>query len=549
MTPDGTGPGVMVLAALPLLLLLALVPLRRVNTAVAGVAASALALTLAFVFFGADELLIAVAVGKGLWMGFWIACVVGPAILLYQIARVAGADRIGRLISRLSDDPIERLLVVAWIAPSLIQGIAGFGAPIALVAPLMLALGYDRVRAVAYPLIGYCWSVTFGSMASSFYMAAVTARLTTEETIEFAARAGLTLGVLSLGCALALCVMEVGWRRSLHYVPFILAVGVPMAAGLVGVAILVPSLATVAAAGTGLLMVAVIRVARARRAGAKPREFASYALVAGGRPPRGPRTEPEKPAREDGGHHALAILAPYVALVAVAFPVFLVPASNVWVRQNLLVAPSFPSTGTSKGWENASQLSYTPIAVLAHPGTYIMIASLIGYIVYRRAGLWPRSEALGPILVGWSKRLPAIAAPVISLTVLASILIDSGMTTTMARGLAGSLGPAYILFAPALGAIGSFATGSTTSSNALLAALQAEAGSVLGVPRTALLTAQTVGGNVGNSLAPMVLLVGASSISAQADLGSIARRTLGPALALLGLSAVAVVGGILLAPH
>src|SRR5690606_23284737 len=123
---------------------------------------------------------------------------------------------------------------VAWLTPSLIQGVAGFGVPIALAAPLLLSLGYGPVKSVAYPLIGYCWSVTFGSMASSFYMVAVTAsQHSHDQQVELAFYASSVLGVLSLLTGSLICLLEGGWRALAQAGPFILVVGIPMALSLV----------------------------------------------------------------------------------------------------------------------------------------------------------------------------------------------------------------------------------------------------------------------------------------------------------------------------
>lgn len=108
--------------------------------------------------------------GEGAWLGVWILCVVWPALLLYRLADAAGLERIGGVFTTLLPQRRETLLLVAWILPAFVQGVAGFGTPIAVVAPLLVAMGWSGTRAVASALIGYQWSVTFGSMGSSFYI-------------------------------------------------------------------------------------------------------------------------------------------------------------------------------------------------------------------------------------------------------------------------------------------------------------------------------------------------------------------------------------------
>ncbi|MGH3661910.1 MAG: L-lactate permease, partial [Micromonosporaceae bacterium] len=100
---------------------------------------------------------------------------------------------------------------------------------------------------------------------------------------------------------------------------------------------------------------------------------------------------------------------------------------------------------------------------------------------------------------------------------------------------------------PLLGALGSFITGSTTSSNALFSALQRDVAMLIDVPPSDLLAAQLAGGNIGNSLAPMVALLGLSAIGRPGAEGDVVRRTL-PSAAVLLASAVGLTF-LLLALH
>ena len=82
-------------------------------------------------------------------------------------------------------------------------------------------------------------------------------------------------------------------------------------------------------------------------------------------------------------------------------------------------------------------------------------------------------------------------------------------------------------------------TGSTTSSNALFSALQREVAGLIHVPPAALVAAQTAGGNVGNSVAPVVVLVGTGALGGEVEVSEVVRRVL-PAAA--GLMVVVAIG-------
>jgi lactate permease len=127
---------------------------------------------------------------------------------------------------------------------------------------------------------------------------------------------------------------------------------------------------------------------------------------------------------------------------------------------------------------------------------------------------------------------------VVLLASVAGVLVDSGMVRTVAQGAAAATGPAYPAIAPLVGALGSFITGSTTSSNALFSSLQADVAHLVGDRPADLLAGQLAGGNIGNSLAPVVILLGLSAVGAARRAGEVLRMTLLPAGVLL-LSAVA----------
>lgn len=93
---------------------------------------------------------------------------------------------------------------------------------------------------------------------------------------------------------------------------------------------------------------------------------------------------------------------------------------------------------------------------------------------------------------------------------------------------------------PLVGAVGSFLTGSTTSSNALFAVLQHDVAGLLDIPAAVLLAGQTVGGNVGNALAPVVIVIGLAAIQRTEDTSKVLRMALPPALVLLTIPTVLV---------
>lgn len=499
------------IAVSPVALLLLLV-VRGLRTVRAAGWVVAWVIAIGVIIFEASPLVLAVAIGKGVWLGGWILAVIWPALLLYRLASSAGLETIGGTLATILPRRRESLLLIAWIFPSFVQGVAGFGTPIAVTAPLLVAMGWSPVRAVLYPLIGYHWSVTFGSMGASFYMAALTGGLIGPEQQQLALSASAILAVNCLLAGALVLLLDGGLEGLREGARTLVIAGIPMAATLIGAALLVPAVASLAAGSAGL--VAAGALARATRNSKRDVETA---------------TDPGELVRAS---RIAVLLAPYGFLLMTALPVFLIPASRTWASTFGRIAPAFASTTTGLGWINPAVAAYTPLAPFGHPGGFIVIAIVLGALTYRFADAWEPDRGR-MALKAWVLSLPQTSAPVLLLGCVATLMSDVGIISVLARGIADATGSGYFYFAPLVGGLGSFITGSTTASNALFAGLQRDVALLLGLPPHLLIAAQTAGGNVGNAMSPVVLLVGATAVGIQDRTGEILRRVLPPVALLL----------------
>lgn len=499
------------LAASPIALLTVLVLRSRPLTPSAWMAAGVTAL-IAAMAFGLDASELAVAVLRGLWTGSWILLIVLPALLLFELLDRSGAlDQLADAADQLAPTPGRRLLLLAFVTPSFLQGAAGFGAPIAMTAPMLVRRGMAPVAAVAACLMGYQWSVTFGSMGSSYFMAEATARLDAAAADDFALRTSLLLAATAV--VSGFLVLRRGERRAGDRWRA-LVLGSVMGATLIAVVRVQPALGSTAAGLAGLV--------------------ACWWLL--------PNDRTVRPA----GRGPLLAATPYVVLTVSATIGFVVPPVRRLFERVPELAPVLPGSQGAFGFSTVATAVNPTFRPLLHPLPYVLLASVVAVIVYRRQGWWPIGTT-HEALRSWLPRCRKVSASILGLTVLAALLTEAGMVTAIAQALAGTLGWAFVAVSAPLGALGTVITGSTTASNALFSSLQAEVAVAMGVMATILVSGQAAGGNVGNSIAPAVATVGTSSAGASGREPEVLRRNLGGAALLLTVVFVGLVIQLLLA--
>src|SRR3989337_1887266 len=99
----------------------------------------------------------------------WFAALIGTALLLFHAAAEAGAlTSIGRALTALTPDRMMQGLLLGWLFASFLQGLGGFGVPVAVAAPLLVSLGFSPVTAVVMACVGHGWGGNFWSPGNSF---------------------------------------------------------------------------------------------------------------------------------------------------------------------------------------------------------------------------------------------------------------------------------------------------------------------------------------------------------------------------------------------
>jgi lactate permease len=495
------------LAILPILMLLALMLGPRWGAHRAGPVAWLAGAIVAGMAFGLTPDVLWVSQARGLLLALYVLAVLWPALLLYNIVDGAGGIRaIAAGLERTIGDRGLLLLLLSWAFSGMLEGLAGFGLPIAVVSPMLVGLGVDPVIAVAAVAVGHAWSVTFGDMGVIFQTLSGVVGM---DPADLAPASALMLGAACLLCGLAAAHILGQGRQWLRQMPGVIGLGLLMAGVQYGLA--VGGLTSLASLGAGLAGIAGGILAGRRSGAVENRPF------------------PPALTGALASYGGLALL-----MTAIAWPgplrALLYP---------LLWQARFPEVATLGGFITPAGpgQAFRP---LVHPGAAILLAALLSYAAYRRARLCPPGSLAIAAGATWRSAVPA-SVGIIATVGLSTLMEHAGMTQLLAEGLAALMGASFPLVSPLVGMLGAFATGSNNNSNVLFAPLQKSIAGLLTIDPRLLLATQTAGGALGSMIAPAKIVVGCSTVGLKGREGDVLRRTL-----IYGLGIGLLLGGLAL---
>ena len=215
------------LAAAPPLTVLVMMTVLRMGGAKAGPVGWLVALLIALLRFGAGGDLLLYAHLRALVLTLDVVLIVWTALALYMVVRAAGAlDVIAAWFGSLTGDPVLRVLLLGWVFASFLQGVGGFGVPVAVTAPLLVGIGLAPLPAVIVPFIGHSWAVTYGSLGSSFI--ALTGA-TGQAPALLAPPTSILLGLAAPVCGALAAYAAAGLRGLWRALPPLLVIGAVMA--------------------------------------------------------------------------------------------------------------------------------------------------------------------------------------------------------------------------------------------------------------------------------------------------------------------------------
>ncbi|HET9736742.1 MAG TPA: L-lactate permease [Solirubrobacteraceae bacterium] len=523
-----------IFAALPLLTLFVLLGGLKLKAHVAAAIALAVALLVAVIAYE-------MPVGQGLNAALLGACfglfpimwIVWNAVWIHNMTEATGHfDVLRRSFASVSDDQRIQAVIIAFAFGALIEALAGFGAPVAITAAMLLAVGFKPIQAASVALVANTAPVAFGAIATPIITLAEVTGLPKE---DLGAMVGRQTPFLALVVPLVLVGMVDGVRGVRQTWPaaivggFSFAVGQFLCSNYLSVEI-TDIVASLLSAGSIVLLLRVWQPAQTLR------------METGGRPAiAGAATEDsahEEVVRRRSDHvhdsrgDVLAAYAPYLIIVAVLSLAQWGPIKDAlasvtqeidWPGLNVLNADGEePSTAVFNfNW-------------LATPGTLLLISGVLTMLVLRI----PPGRALG-VYGRTLNQLKWATLTVAAVLALAYVMNFSAQTLTLGQWIAGA-GGVLAFLASIIGWLGVAVTGSDTSSNSLFGALQVQAAKEAGLDSTLLAAANSSGGVLGKMISPQNLAIGAAAVGLAGQEGELFRRVLGWSLALLLIMCVIV---------
>ncbi len=502
---------------------------------------------------------VAASTVQGLMITAAVLWIIFGAILLLNTLKYSGAIQTIRYgFSQISPDRRVQMIIIGWLFGSFIEGASGFGTPAAIIAPLLVALGFPAMAAVVVGMMVQSTPVSFGAVGTPIVIgvtrglneAAVSAQMAAQgssweiflQTVT--SNVAIMHGIVGLFMPLLMVMMITrffganrSWTEGLAIVPFALFAGASFSIPymLTGV-FLGPEFPSLIGALVGLPIV----VFAAQRGFLTPKKTWDFAP-----PDQWPsewlgtiEIKIEKVAEKSSISTPLAWV-PYLLVAGI-----LVLSRVSPEFKGLLLSASFGLTDIF----DVSGISAS-IQPLYLPGGILVAVAIMTFVLHRMTVSQFAAAA------SESAKLLVSAGFVLAFTIpMVRILINSGVNTAgfdsmpvaMASFLAQSVGDVYPFFAATVGGLGAFIAGSNTVSNMMLSQFQYGVAERLGDPTTIMIAMQAVGAAAGNMIAIHNVVAASATVGFLGREGAVLSKTIIPtiyyvtATGLLGLLAIYV---------
>ena len=505
------------LAAIPLILLFYMLAVRRTPGHFAALVGTGSAIVLAILVWGMPVSLAINSTFMGMCFGiFPIIWIVVTAVWVYNMTVESGEfDKIKSSLANLTDDRRLQAIFIAFAFGSFIEGTAGFGTPVAITAAMLVGLGFNPLYAAGICLIANTAPVAFGAIGIPVVVAAQVSGL---DVMTISQIVGRQLPFLSIIVPLWLCVTMCGFKRSMEVMPAIIVAGVCFAlTQFLSSNFHGPYLPDILSAVVTIVgMVVLLRFWKPKHVWHFPDE-----------PPAVDRADAPQFTTEQ----VLRAWSPYIILAVTVF---------IWGTEGFkAMVAGFGITIDWPGLHNAV-VKTAPIAVpdvayaakfgfniASAAGTAIFITGIISSFIMPNYNI-------GRALACFGRTVKQLKFPIVTIATilgLAYIMNYSGMSSTLGLVFTHT-GAFFPFFAPLIGWLGVFLTGSDTSSNALFSGLQRTTAEAVGVDPHLTVAANSSGGVTGKMISPQSISVATAATGMIGQEGNLFRFTLKHSIAM-----------------
>ena len=495
-------------------LVVALVGLKM-QAPVAAAGAFGFAAVLSLVFWQMTPVNMLTAALEGVLMALWpIVIVIIAAVFTYNVTVHTGAiETIKVMLTSVSSHQRVLALLIGWCFGGFLEGMAGFGTAVAIPTSMMIALGFDPMKAVLVCLLANGVPTMFGSIGIP---TTTLASITGLEATNLALTQALQAAPFVIATPFLIVMLVGNGPKGMRgMVPLTLLSGLSMA---------IPEIATAAVAGADLPMVVasvvslVVTFASAKAFGHK-----IDLLHPAKNPNHGAKIETAEALRAWS-----PFILVFVVLVATSKLVPPINAPLSSIKSTVNIYQGDPTATLTFSWVNT-------------PGVLIMICGIVGALIQGCSG-----AEIGQVLGQTCKQMSKTIVTMLFVLACAKIMGYSGMIASIAAFFVGTLGGFYPLVAPLLGALGTFVTGSGTSSEVLFGNVQVSAAKAIGADETWLAASNSLGVSAGKMISPQNIAIGCSTPELQGKDGEVLGRIAPYSFAFMALMAVLTYVGVLL---
>ncbi|MFG5779485.1 L-lactate permease [Comamonas sp. J-3] len=515
-------------ALIPIIFFFIALTKLRLKGYVAGSITVLLALAVALLFYRMPLANALASAVYGFFYGLWpIAWIIVAAVFLYKVSVKTGQfDIIRSSILSVTEDQRLQLILAGFCFGAFLEGAAGFGAPVAITAALLVGLGFKPLYAAGLCLIGNTAPVAFGAMGIPVIVAGQVSGI---DPMAISQMAGRQLPFMTIIVLFWLMAIMDGWRGVKETWPAVLVGGGSFAlvqfltANYIG-----PELPDITSAIVALIVLTAFLKFW------QPKHIFRFAPEPGSAA-AAPQTA-AKPVQLTAGV-VLKAWSPFIILTAMVTIWSIKPFKALFAAGGALAntvvnipVPLLHNIVQKMPPVVAAPSPYGAVYSfnwLSATGTAILIGAVLSILVLRL------KPAVAVKTLG--ETFKELALPIYSIgMVLAFAFVAnySGLSSTLALALSHT-GKAFAFFSPFLGWLGVFLTGSDTSANALFGALQATTAAQLGLPEVLAVTANTTGGVTGKMISPQSIAIACAAVGLAGRESDLFRFTVKHSLAFL----------------